>query len=237
VHHAGVVCQQAADQRGLSCAGGRGNDEQGAGGHGLSVLSRVKAVRELGVLVYAARARLRSSAFISPDGRPAQPDSLQRNQGATMKRITAAVLLLAALPVMAQVTVKDPWVRATVSQQKATGAFMQITSAQDAQLVAASSPVAGVVEVHEMTMEKDVMKMRAMKGLDLPAGKSVELKPGGYHVMLMDLKQQMKEGDTVPMTLVVEGKDKKRSTIEVKAAVKALTAQAKPADPHSAHKH
>jgi copper(I)-binding protein len=154
-----------------------------------------------------------------------------------MKRITVAALLLAALPVMAQVTVKDPWVRATVSQQKATGAFMQITSAQDARLVEASSPVAGVVEVHEMTMEKDVMKMRAMKGLDLPAGKSVELKPGGYHVMLMDLKQQMKEGDTVPVTLVVEGKDKKRTTVEVKAAVKALTAQAKPADPHSAHKH
>jgi copper(I)-binding protein len=154
-----------------------------------------------------------------------------------MKRITIAALIFAALPVMAQVTVKDPWVRATVSQQKATGAFMQITSAQDAQLVSASSPVAGVVEVHEMTMEKDVMKMRAMKSLDLPAGKSVELKPGGYHVMLMDLKQQMKEGDTVPVTLVVEGKDKKRSTIEVKAAVKALTTQAKPADPHSAHKH
>jgi len=154
-----------------------------------------------------------------------------------MKRLTIAALIFAALPVMAQVTVKDPWVRATVSQQKATGAFMQITSVQDAQLVAASSPVAGVVEVHEMTMDKDVMKMRAVKGLDLPAGKSVELKPGGYHVMLMDLKQQMKEGDTVPVTLVVEGKDKKRSTIEVKAAVKALTAQAKPADPHSAHKH
>ena len=154
-----------------------------------------------------------------------------------MKRLTAAVLLLAALPVMAQVTVKDPWVRATVSQQKATGAFMQITSAQDAQLVAASSPVAGVVEVHEMTMEKDVMKMRDMKGLDLPAGKSVELKPGGYHVMLMDLKQQMKEGDTVPMTLVVEGKDKKRSNVEVKASVKALATAAKPVDAHSANKH
>jgi copper(I)-binding protein len=154
-----------------------------------------------------------------------------------MKRIAFVALIFAALPVMAQVTVKDPWVRATVSQQKATGAFMQITSVQDAQLVSASSPVAGVVEVHEMTMEKDVMKMRAVKALDLPAGKSVELKPGGYHVMLMDLKQQMKEGDTVPVTLVVEGKDKKRTTIEVKAAVKALTTQAKPADPHSAHKH
>ncbi len=154
-----------------------------------------------------------------------------------MKRITAAVLLLAALPVMAQVTVKDPWVRATVSQQKATGAFMQITSAQDARLVEARSPVAGVVEVHEMTMDKDVMRMRAIKGLDLPAGKSVELKPGGYHVMLMDLKQQMKEGDTVPVTLVVEGKDKKRTNVEVKASVKALATAAKPADDHSAHKH
>ena len=151
-----------------------------------------------------------------------------------MKRLTLAALIFAAFPVMAQVTVKDPWVRATVSAQKATGAFMQITSAQDARLVEASSPVAGVVEVHEMVMEKDVMKMRAVKGLDLPAGKTVELKPGGYHVMLMDLKQQMKEGDTVPVTLVVEGKDKKRSTIEVKAPVRPLTAVSKP---EAEHKH
>lgn len=137
-------------------------------------------------------------------------------------------------PAQAQVTVKDPWVRATVAAQKATGAFMQITSAQDARLVEASSPVAGVVEVHEMTMDKDVMKMRAIKGLDLPAGKSVELKPGGYHVMLMELKQQMKEGDTVPVTLVVEGRDKKRSTIEVKAPVRPLAA---PAKMDHQHKH
>ena len=85
-----------------------------------------------------------------------------------------------------------------------------------------------------MVMEKDVMKMRAMKGLDLPAGKTVELKPGGYHVMLMDLKEQMKEGTTVPVTLVVESKDRKRSTVEVKAAVKPLTTPAK-AEPE--HKH
>lgn len=151
-----------------------------------------------------------------------------------MKRITLAALLFAAFPVMAQVTVKDPWVRATVSAQKATGAFMQITSVQDARLVGVSSPVAGVVEVHEMTMDKDVMKMRAVKGLDLPAGKNVELKPGGYHVMLMDLKQQMKEGDSVPVTLVVEGKDGKRSTIEVKAPVRALAAVGKA---EAEHKH
>jgi copper(I)-binding protein len=153
-----------------------------------------------------------------------------------MKRITLAALMFAAFPVMAQVTVKDPWVRATVPAQKATGAFMQITSAQDARLVEAKSPVAGVVEVHEMVMEKDVMKMRAIKGLDLPAGKAVELKPGGYHVMLMDLKEQMKEGATVPVTLVIEGKDKKRSTVELKAPVKPLTSSGKPeAMDHSKH--
>lgn len=140
-----------------------------------------------------------------------------------MKRITLAALFFAALPVMAQVTVKDPWVRATVPQQKATGAFMQIVSQQDARLVEARSPVAGVVEVHEMSMDRNVMKMRALTGgLDLPAGKPVELKPGGYHVMLMDLKQQVKEGETVPLALVIEGQDKKRSTIEVKLPVRAL---------------
>ena len=153
-----------------------------------------------------------------------------------MKRIAILCTLLAALPAFAQVSVKEPWVRATVAQQKATGAFMQITSAQDARLVEAKSPVAGVVEVHEMVMEKDVMKMRAVPGLDLPAGKSIELKPGGYHVMLMDLKQQMKVGDSVPMTLVVEGKDKKRSNVEVTATVKPLAEAAKAANEHM-HKH
>ncbi|MCK9380905.1 MAG: copper chaperone PCu(A)C [Sulfuritalea sp.] len=152
-----------------------------------------------------------------------------------MKRITLAALIFAALPVMAQVAVKDPWVRATVPAMKATGAFMQITSAQDARLVEVKSPVAGIIEIHEMAMEKNVMKMRALPdGLELPAGKAVELKSGGYHVMLMDLKQQMKEGDTVPLTLVVEGKDKKRSTIEVKAPVKPLAA---PGQTEAGHKH
>lgn len=146
-----------------------------------------------------------------------------------MKRIVRATVLSTLvsaafiLPAHAQVTVKDPWVRATVSTMPATGAFMQITSAQDARLVEAKSPVAGIVEIHEMAMDKDVMKMRALpNGLALPAGKMVELKSGGYHVMLMDLKQQVKDGDTVPMTLVIEGKDKKRTTIEVKALVKPL---------------
>lgn len=161
---------------------------------------------------------------------------MNRTLHATARATLLSALVSAAfiLPACAQVTVKEPWVRATVPQQKTTGAFMQITSAQDARLVEAKSPVAGMVEVHEMAMEKDVMKMRAVKSLDLPAGKNVELKPGGYHVMLMDLKQQMKEGDTVAVTLIVEGKDKKRTEVEVKAPVKPLATAAK--TEHN-HKH
>ena len=152
--------------------------------------------------------------------------------------LTALALLASAA--QAQTSVANAWVRGTVAQQKATGAFMQITSPQGGKLVGAQSPVAGVTEVHEMAMEGNVMKMRAVSALELPAGKAVELKPGGYHVMLMDLKQQLKEGDTVAVTLVVEGKDGKKETIELKAPVKALGMKATmKTEPDSAtpHKH
>jgi copper(I)-binding protein len=143
-----------------------------------------------------------------------------------LRFIAALLLATASSASLAQVKVTDPWVRATVPQQKATGAFMSITAPKGARLVEARSPVAGVVEIHEMKMENDVMKMRAIAGLDLPAGKTVDLKPGGYHVMLMELRQQVKEGDSVPITLVVESADKKRQNVEVKAAVRALTSGA-----------
>ena len=136
--------------------------------------------------------------------------------------LAATLMAAAALPAWAQTTVKEPWVRGTVPQQKASGAFMQITSGQGGKLLSVSSPVAGVVEVHEMKMDGGVMKMGAVPFLELPAGKAVELKPGGYHVMLMDLKQQLKAGDTVPLTLVVEGKDGKKETLQVQAPVKAI---------------
>ena len=129
----------------------------------------------------------------------------------------AAALLFTALAAQAQVKVDDPWVRATVAPQKATGAFMQLTSAKPAKVVAASSPVADMVEIHEMKMDDGVMKMRAVDALALPAGQVVALKPGSYHVMLMGLKAPIKAGDTVPLTLTVEGEDKKRSTVEIKA--------------------
>ncbi|MDO9599937.1 MAG: copper chaperone PCu(A)C [Azoarcus sp.] len=139
-----------------------------------------------------------------------------------MKIVASLFATLVSSATLAQVAVTDPWVRATVPQQKATGAFMQITAPADARLVEARSPVANIVEIHEMVMDKDVMKMRAISGIDLPAGKAVELKPGGYHVMLIDLNAQVKEGDVVPLTVVIEGKDGKRESIELKAAARPL---------------
>ena len=139
-----------------------------------------------------------------------------------MQKTAAMLALLLAFGAQAQTTVKDAWVRGTVAGQKATGLFAQITSASGGKLVSASSPLAGVVEVHEMAMDGNVMKMRAIAALELPAGKPVELKPGGYHVMLMDLKQELKAGDAVPVTLVIEGAGGQRETLEIKAPVKAL---------------
>ena len=133
---------------------------------------------------------------------------------------------LVTAPAFAQVSVKDPWVRATVPEQKSTGAFMQLTAPKDARLVEARSPAATTVEIHEMAMVDNMMKMRAIAGDDLPAGKAVDLKPGGYHVMLIDVKSQIKDGDSVPITLVFEGKDKKRETAEVKAVARPLNTSA-----------
>lgn len=141
--------------------------------------------------------------------------------------LLAAILALGSAPVMADVAVSAAWVRATVPAQKATGAFMQLKSDADARLMSAASPIAGVVEIHEMVMDGQVMKMNAVPGLDLPAGQTVELAPGGYHVMLMDLKQQVKEGDEVPLTLTVENKDGSRATLEVKAVARPLNAPMK----------
>lgn len=136
--------------------------------------------------------------------------------------LIAATLLAATLAAQAQspVKVEDPWVRATVAPQKATGAFMQLTANKPVKVVAASSPVAAVVEIHEMKMEDGVMKMRAVDALALPAGQPVALKPGSYHVMLMGLNRPIQAGETVPLTLTVEGEDKQRSSVEIKAVAR-----------------
>lgn len=142
------------------------------------------------------------------------------------KLLLASLLSLACTSVLAQVSVTDPWVRATVPQQKATGAFMQLNSANGTRLVDARSPVARA-EIHEMAVQDHVMRMRQISGLDLPAGQSVALKPGGYHIMFFDLKQPVKEGDVIPLTLVFEDKDRKRETLELQVPARALNSAAK----------
>lgn len=155
-----------------------------------------------------------------------------------MKKTLLVGLLALHAAAWAQTSVKveDAWVRGTVPAQKATGAFMRLTPSADARLVSAQSPVAGVVEIHEMAVVDNVMKMRAVPGLDLPAGRATELKPGSYHVMLMDLKQELKSGAQVPLTLTFEDAAKKRFTQEIQAPVTALGA-GKPAAPMHEMKH
>ena len=122
----------------------------------------------------------------------------------------------------AEVVVTGAWVRATVVSQKATGAFMKLVSDNDVTLVSARSDIAGTVEVHEMKMENDVMRMRAVDGLKLPANQLVELKSGGYHLMMMDLKKQLKVGTEAQITLVFKNAKGDSETTYVHAPV-ALT--------------
>jgi len=126
---------------------------------------------------------------------------------------------LAAQAQNAPVQVDGAWARATVQGQRGTGAFMSLTAKDATRLVGVSSPVAGVAEVHEMKMEGDVMKMRALPSLDLPAGKKVELKPGGYHVMLMELKAPLAKDSTVPVTLLFKDAKGVESRLELKLPV------------------
>lgn len=133
------------------------------------------------------------------------------------------------------VSVTNAWARATVPQQKATGAFMQIKSNADARIVEVKSKVAGTAEIHEMKMDGDVMRMRAVPSLALPAGRAVDLAPGGYHVMLTELKEQLKAGDSIALTMTVETADGKRRDVELQVPVRALGAAA--SAPQGAHKH
>jgi periplasmic copper chaperone A len=139
----------------------------------------------------------------------------------TMKRILIAALVWAAAgSAMAQVDVRSAWVRSTVPGQGGTGAFMTITSKDGGKLVGAASAIAGVVELHEMAMDNNVMKMRAIPALELPAGREVQLKPGGYHVMLLDLKRPLKAGEKVQIELRLEMRDGKRVTQPVEVEVR-----------------
>jgi len=133
--------------------------------------------------------------------------------------LTLSAALLSFQIQAANLKVEDAWARATAPGQPVAGAFMKLSSDTNAQLIGASSPVAGTVQVHMMKMQDGMMIMREIKNLPLPKGKTVELAPGGYHIMLMELKQPLKPGETVPLTLKIKA-GKKTETIEVKAEVR-----------------
>jgi copper(I)-binding protein len=159
---------------------------------------------------------------------------MQMNRMPWTLRAAGALLGLAlwAAGAAAQtVAVRDAWVRAAVPGQSATGAFMKLTASSATRLVAVQTPAAGMAEVHDMKMVGDVMQMRALPdGLALPAGQTVELKPGGHHVMLMDLKAPLPKDSKVAMTLVF--KDAKgvetRQTVQVPVGLAAPLQSGKP---------
>jgi periplasmic copper chaperone A len=150
-----------------------------------------------------------------------------------LKVLTATLLLVSGALHAQSVDVKDAWVRATVPGQMGTGAFMKITAREGTRLVGVSTPAAGVAELHEMKIDGDIMKMRALPGLDLPAGKTVELKAGGNHVMMMDLKQALPKGSSVPMTLRFKDAQGTPSQLDLVVPVKATA----PSAGAAAHQH
>ncbi len=143
-----------------------------------------------------------------------------------MSHLLASALLCGCLAFCldapAAVTATDAWVRGTVPAQKITGAFLSLQSSEDAKVVGVSSPAAKAAEIHESGMDHGTMHMKAVDFVTLPAGKRVELKPGGYHVMLVGLTRPLAAGDLVPLIFTVEDSRGKRSTLEVKAEVRAL---------------
>ena len=157
----------------------------------------------------------------------------------------APLALLCAAAALAQSTaplvqVEDAWARASVAGQKASGAFMRLTAREPLSLVGGSSPVAGAVEVHEMKLDGDVMRMRALPSLDLPAGKAVEFKPGGYHLMLQDLKAPLQRDTQVPVTLLLREAQGAERKLELQLPVRAAAPSAGSAtkmDHSHHHKH
>ena len=122
-----------------------------------------------------------------------------------MRRFIVALALI-ALPASAQVSVERPWSRATPPGAKIGVGFLRLKNAGAAaeRVITVSSPVAGRVEMHVTMREGDVMKMRQVDSFEIPAGGTFELKPGGAHLMLVDLKRPLAKGERVPLTLKLE---------------------------------
>ncbi|MEB2869767.1 copper chaperone PCu(A)C [Pseudomonas rhizosphaerae] len=157
------------------------------------------------------------------------------NPAAKMKALRPFTVLAVTLSLsgyaMAQTTVEDAWARATVPGQPATGAFMTLKADADSTLISVQSPAAKDTQIHQSTMKGDVMSMLPVDEVSLPAGEPVVFDANGYHVMLMGLVKQVKEGDAVPLTLKIKNAQGEEETLEVNAVARALNA------PDHAHAH
>ena len=130
-----------------------------------------------------------------------------------------------------EVRVSEARIRATAPGQDSAAVSLHIISQKDADIVAVSSPVANSVEIHRMVHENGMMMMRPMDKFELKAKQEVALGAGGYHIMLIGLKKQLKAGDSVPLTLTLQFTDKQKEKVDVKAEVTPLT------ESHDEHMH
>jgi periplasmic copper chaperone A len=123
-----------------------------------------------------------------------------------MRTLLLALLFPISLPALAQIAIENPWSRATTPGAKIAAGYMTIrnNSAAPDRLLGGSSPLASKVETHVTMKDGDIMRMREVKGYEVPAKGSFELKPGGAHLMLVDIKKPFKEGDRIPVTLRFE---------------------------------
>jgi copper(I)-binding protein len=141
----------------------------------------------------------------------------------TRMRIAAVAFFCVSLPGVSyadQIRVTEAWTRAGVPGQKVAGIYFDILSTVDAKLVAVDTAVARVAELHLMSVENGTMRMRAVRAIDLPAGQTVRLKPGGYHVMLFDLTRSLEAGERIPIQLSVEDVNGMRTRLEIGAEVR-----------------
>jgi len=129
-------------------------------------------------------------------------------------------LALAAPAVADNVKIENAWARATAPGQKVAAGFLDLTADADMVVVGGSSPVSKSLELHFMRMDNGVMEMRQMKEIALPKGQTVKLEPGGLHIMFIGMKNQIKAGDKVPVTLIVKGADGKEQKLAVEAEVR-----------------
>lgn len=135
---------------------------------------------------------------------------------------SACIGLFIGLAFAGDVTVRDAWTRATVPGQKVAGVYFDIESSADARLVGVQSDLTDAAEVHRMSMEDGVMRMRAVPQVQLPAGRMVRFEPGGYHVMLFDLPRQLQAGEQISLELLLEDASGQRSGFVLKVQVRNL---------------